>query len=329
MLSDRRKEYLSGLIEGHLARMKKRGRVSPNYIPDYRRELWRMTNALDRAELNTSPSKIGEEEIDYILEEYAGDLRTSTKKWYLAILNGYLQTNKNHIVQEMHLGWPKDSRLHVDWLSWEEAVVLLDAAQGPGIPLVHLELRLMMRRCEVRRLTMGDIMIGVMDVHGKGRYGGKWRTLAWAPETLDVMLRWIDVREQMIQEARAIDPRAEVPEEFLIYRKNGKLSPYQDSGLDRILESAAQRANIVRKFGHHTLRRSGARFAMEADPSCMPTLVEVLGHEDEAQTRRYCGLTIDNMAALNVSVSDRLEKTRERMRLTGETPKPPSVRIVR
>ncbi len=329
MLSERRKEYLGSLIEAHLARLSKRHRVAEEYIADYRRELWRMTRALEVAGLDSSPTKVGEEEIEYLIEEYAAHCRVKTQKWYLSIFSGYLQTHKNHVVAEMHLGWPKDNRVNVDWLSWEEAAALIDAADGPEIPLIHLELRLLLRRCEVQRLTMEDIHIGILDVRGKGRYGGKWRTLSWAPETLGVLQDWMERREEMIEEARSRSPQLKVPDEFLIYRRGKRLEGYSDSGLDKLLHQAARRAGIQRQFGHHTLRRSGARFVIQVDADNMPVLVEVLGHESESQTRRYCALTIDDMTEMHTQVSSHLEVTKERMRRTGESPKPPAVRIVR
>lgn len=187
----------------------------------------------------------------------------------------------------------------------------MDAARGAEKVLVRLELRLLMRRCEVRRLTVRDIHQGILEVRGKGRYGGKWRTLAWAPKTVEVIREWEEKREELIEEALQRDPEAQVPDEFLIYRHGARLSAYSDSGLDRLLASAAKRAGIQRKFGHHTLRRTGARFALEADPSILPVLVEVLGHESEAQTRRYCALTVDDMTAMHETVSKRLEEVRQ------------------
>lgn len=56
----------------------------------------------------------------------------------------------------MQIAWPQDGRTRVDWLSPEEAVRLVDAAQGVERIVVHLELRLGLRRIEVLRLTVKD-----------------------------------------------------------------------------------------------------------------------------------------------------------------------------
>jgi integrase/recombinase XerD len=283
--------------------------------------------ALDAAGLHSTPKKIGEEEIDYLLEEWAGHCRPKTKRWYISIFAGYLRTNKNHIVAEMMLGWPADARVNVDWLSLDEAVCLTDAAIGAEVPVVHSELRLLMRRCELMRLTVQDIYVGALNVRGKGRYEGKWRTLAWSPETLMVLQDWLDRREDLVAEAMELDSHVEVPKEFLIYRAGKRLSPYSESGIDKLLHQAAERANIDRSIGNHMLRRSGSRFAIEADPSNMTVLVETLGHESEAQTRRYCGLTIDGQSKMHQDVSAMFNEARQRM--GGKIAKlaPPSVRI--
>jgi len=50
----------------------------------------------------------------------------------------------------------------------EKAMALIDAARGVERPVIHLELRLMMRRCEVVRLTVQDKFQGVLEARGKG-----------------------------------------------------------------------------------------------------------------------------------------------------------------
>ena len=57
----------------------------------------------------------------------------------------------------------------------------------------------------------------------------------------------------------------------------------------------------------------------------MPVLVEALGHTSETQTRRYCGLTVDDMTKMHLGVSNLLESARARMSLTHEAPKPPAM----
>jgi len=328
-MEPRRRYYLSNLIEDYLAALQRRGRGTKGTADDYRRELWRMLQGLDVANLATTPAKIGEDEIDYIMTEMYGDLKPKTVQWEVAIFSGWLQYHKNQVVSRMMIAWPTDNRINVDWLSLDELVVLLDAAKGTSRPMVHCASRLFMRRVEIKRLTMKDVYQGVLDVRGKGHGKGKWRTLAFAPETYQVFAEWMGVRDAMIEEAQQFDQGVIVPEEFFIYRRQGHLYPYGDTGIDNRFHEAGEQANLARIVSGHRLRRSGARIAIQADPNNMQTLVEALGHVSETQTRKYCGLTVDDMSLMHQSVSDLLETARERMRISGARPMPPAMRMIR
>ena len=266
------------------------------------------------------------------MTELYGKCKPSTVEWYTTIFSGWLKYHRNPVVADMMISWPVDNRVNVDWLSVDEAVALIDASMGIERIVVHLELRLMMRRCELLRLTVQDVHQGILDVRGKGHGEGKWRSLAWAPETLSVLLEWEARREEIIEEARQRDPSVKVPDSYLIWREGAKLMSYSErkgSGIDKIVDRAAVRTGISRKVGNHTLRRSGARFTLEADPENMPVLVEALGHTSEQQTRRYCALTVDDMLTMHQSVSDLLQTARTDMKRTGAKPRPPAIRIVR
>ena len=323
--------YLNSLVETYLTALAKRGRGKKETTESYRRELHRMIEALDAAGMKFTPAKIGEDEVDHIRNELYGHLKPKTVQWYVSILSGWLKFNKNNVVERMMISWPSDNRVRIDWMSIDEAVALIDAAKGVERPIVHLELRLMMRRCEVVRLTVQDVYQGVLEARGKGHGKGKWRSLAFAPETLSVLQEWEEQRERIIAEAQSRDPSVTVPDNYLIWREGTKLYPYSEdgTGIDKILHRVAERAGIDRPIGNHTNRRSGARFVIQADPDNMPVLVEALGHASESQTRRYCGLTVDDMTRMHIGVSNLLENARARMSLTHEAPKPPAMRISR
>ena len=97
MPRQRRQEYLYALIEKHLTLITARKAVSEQAKEPYRRELRRMSDALMNAGMQSTPKRVGEEEIDFLLEEWAGHCTPKTRKWYLSIFNGYLKTNKNHV----------------------------------------------------------------------------------------------------------------------------------------------------------------------------------------------------------------------------------------
>jgi integrase len=57
-------------------------------------------------------------------------------------------------------------------------------ARGMERIVVHLGLHIGFRRVEVLRLKVSDIKLGKMKLIGKGRQGGKPRTLTLHPQTL-------------------------------------------------------------------------------------------------------------------------------------------------
>ena len=167
---------------------------------------------------------------------------------------------------------------------------------------------------------------GLVQVHGKGRGGGKWRTLAWAPETKGELDHYLALREEMISTSRRYHetswrtgkrkhpgPFVE-PDDLVIYQKGRRASGYSESGLDNIVARVAERAGIHKKVGNHTLRRTGARLAYFAEVNLVE-IMEGLGHTSEKQTIRYLGLTVMELGKAQRKVYDYLEVIRARMEL--------------
>jgi len=127
---DQRERYRSDLVERHLGLMSKRGRLKPAQVPEYRRELLKMLSALEAEGMGCTPSQIGEKEIEWLINTRWSGLSAKTKRWYLSILNGLLKRHRNTTISDMQLGWPRSQRVNVEWLTPEEAVILMDAAVG-------------------------------------------------------------------------------------------------------------------------------------------------------------------------------------------------------
>jgi len=305
-----RDRYLGSLVEDYLRRLRRRGKANENTVIKYRRILNGTLRTLQEAGLRYTPRKIGEDEIDYLLEETWSDLGPSTKRWQISIFGKFLKTvAQNFVVDEMMIVWPTDNRVHVDWLSPEEAIALLEAARGVERVLIHLELRLGLRRIEVRRLRISDIEDGTIQVHGKGRGGGKWRTIAFAPDTLAELQYYERLRERLIEEARRKNPVVTVPDRLLIYRMGRRLGAYGNTALDNILKEAARRSGVQRSVSHHTLRRSKGRFNWMSGVDLV-TISESYGHADTKQTVRYLGLTVEDLASAEEKTYDFLQEVR-------------------
>lgn len=112
------------------------------------------------------------------------------------------------------------------WLAAEQLVQLYRSARGRERVLVALEGFNGLRRVEVLRLRARDIDFGRQRLHvlGKGRNGGKWRTLPMFPETAKVL--------------RSL-PRGD--------DQNSRVIPLSQSGADLVLRRASMRAGFPRQ----------------------------------------------------------------------------------
>ena len=57
--------------------------------------------------------------------------------------------------------------------------------------------------------------------------------------------------------------------------------------------------------------------------------VEALGHSSETQTKRYRGMSVDDMTKMHLGVSQLLDNARSKRLLTETSPALPSIRISR
>jgi integrase len=212
--------------------------------------------------------------------------------------------------------------------------MLMDAAVGVERMVVHLELHLGLRRCEVQRLKIGDIHGGWMQVMGKGKGAGKPRKVAWSPETYEELPRWMEERERIIQEVEKLSrkPLAD-PEPLIIYRQGKKIRSYSDSGLDGIMTRAAERAGIFKQGLHHRNRRTWGRLTMEAagrdNDKALLIVSEAYGHEDLKQTREYLGLPLDDLQEIQRSRAEYMQRIKKRMQQGLPPEKDFSLRITR
>jgi len=162
------------------------------------------------------------------------------------------------------------------WLSPEHLVRLYRAARGRERVLLALEGFNGLRRVEVLRLRAKDVDFARQRLHvlGKGRNGGKWRTLPMFSETARV-LRSLPTEEG---------------EDALVV-------PLSRSGADLILRRVAERAGLPSlglRVSHHDLRRTFGRVAHKAGMDLVQ-LKNLYGHTSMDQTVHYIGLDEDEM----------------------------------
>jgi len=283
---------------GEYVELLRKEKRSPRTLKSYDDVLRQSFAALKDAGLETSPKKIGKREIDYLREtNFKGS--EVYNRWRLSIFGTFLKWCGNNIVETMRIGWPNDMRINANWLEPEEAMAINQVAEGIERAVVHLELFLCMRRVEVLRLRPGDFKGDRVSVLGKGRQGGKWRTIRYHPETREVIGIWLLERQRLIAEAKKRDPKVEVPDALFINLHGKRLKAYGMTGIDCILKRLKNRSQTVYgrafDFSNHTLRRTGGRMLWKAGVD-LEVIKEILGHEDTKMTVRYLGLNLDDQS---------------------------------
>ncbi len=240
------------------------------------------------------------------LREVRGKQSIAYHKYHLSIFGGFLKWCGNNIVDRMQVEWPHDERINADWLLGDDPDILQAEAEGIERVIVHLELNLCMRRVELLRLRPCDFMRETVNVRGKGRQGGKWRSVPFDPDTREIIGWWMVERKRIIERAKAKNPGVVVPEALLIYEHHGHLGAYKKGAIDKFLNLF--RLRLERKyqrpfeFNNHTLRRTGGRELWKAGVE-LETISKILGHEDTKTTIRYLGINHDDMSDAMQKVS--------------------------
>ncbi len=185
---------LDAAVESYLEKV---GKNRPEEtVKKYRWLIGRANRTLKEGGYAVHPTKWTEDTVMYLRETWQEDgKRTAVIRREFCTLSNYLVSHHNSVMKEMHMEWPQDDRIHVDWLTPEQALRTMDAASGMERIIMHLELNLGMRRVEVIRQRVQDISLGYINVHGKGRQGGKWRTVPFHPDTNAELGYWFKLRE--------------------------------------------------------------------------------------------------------------------------------------
>lgn len=301
---DRRKRMF---IEEFLNSRREESQVCDKTYNKYWTVLTKAVDALDEAGLEISPKKIGRNEILFLRQEVFNSNSSSHNRWQMAIFGAWLKWYDNRILEKMKLPWPQDNRINVDWLEPSEAIQLKASAKGIEKIVIHLELDLGLRRIDMHRLTMDSIHDGHFDVLGKGRGGGKKRTVSWDDETPIILKEFLEYRERIIAEARKKDPTVLVPDNLLIYRKGKRIGQYQFTAIDNMVIRVAKRAGIRRRITNHTLRRTCGRILHMSGVE-IEKIADILGHSETRTTLRYLGLRLDDQKLAFTKKSEFLKK---------------------
>ena len=157
--------YLQELKDGNRAEIT---------LDEYAYAIRACAKALRDAKLPYNPRMIGRKEIDYLRNEVF-----TTSNEYAEIMVKRLllfcRWAGNTKIAKVKIGFGLSQSRKVRWLTDDEARAFRECALSPTEKmLVHCELDLGMRKCEVRRLTTKSFAKGRVNtvmIHGKGRNG--------------------------------------------------------------------------------------------------------------------------------------------------------------
>lgn len=275
------------------------GGRSPATIHNYDWALRNMFKGLEGAGYTLNPRKIGRKEVDFIRYQHFAGRSEYYAVHQLKRLMMFCKWAGNTDLAKMCFGWGDQSPTNIRWLDEGQAALIRANADGHARMIVHCELDLGMRRIEVLRLKVSSFQRGRINkvmIHGKGRNGGKWRSINWHPDTGKILEDYIRyVRNPLIQRAREINPRVKVPDELLIYlsESKGELRPYQKTAVDEFLKELGREVGI--DFSNHDLRRTCGRMMYRAGVR-LEVIARIFGHSDTRTTIRYLGLDFEDMS---------------------------------
>ncbi|MDO5853818.1 MAG: site-specific integrase [Thermoplasmata archaeon] len=263
----------------------------------------RTRRALEAAGYDPSPRKMGVEEVSYLLNEVWKDYEVSYRKEEFSYLQRYLLFFNNDTTKRMKVVFPPDMRVNADWLDDEQYDALMAVPKSPLQDIViHLELCMGLRNVEVCRVMLSDIHNNrsspYINVRGKGRGNGKYRSVRFHYLTQEVLDRWMRERETIVNTVRAHNPRWEDPGTLILwchYKNKPTAGAYgEHTGAldDKVLDPL--RKELGFHFANHTLRRTFGRRLFHAEVS-VEIISKFLGHESTSETLKYIGVNLDDM----------------------------------
>ena len=267
----------------------------------YKTVLNKFSEDLKKGGYDPSPFKIDENSVLYLINVQWKDIALSTKRWYTFSLNRYLKYFGNDSVENLHIVWPQDMRPNVDWLTDYEQQKLLNEPMSPLEEIViHLELNLGLRIAEVCniRVDMIDRDKRIVEILGKGKGEGKWRSVPFSKDTERILDRWMVERNNIIRRMNEHNPSWKDPGNLLLWcRYIGRphAGHYSDRGhsIDRgVIYKLRDRLGM--NFSNHTLRRTFGRTLFHAGVR-IETISKIMGHDDTVTTIKYLGVNLDDM----------------------------------
>lgn len=266
--------------------------------------LYRSKKRLEEGGFDASPYRINGDAVNYLIDSLRSEGKLDTYiKGEIAYLNRYLKHYRNNIIKDMGIEFATDMRVHAHWLEEDQYQALMNVEKTPLQEIViHLELRMGLRNAECCRITLDDIMDRgtkpYLNVRGKGRGNGKFRSVRFNRETRTVLNRWLDERAKIVKIAQENIPHWKDPGYLLLwchYYNHPDVGYYKEhtgSLDDAVLDPLREKLGF--HFCNHDLRRTFGRRLFHAGVD-IETISKFLGHESTVETLKYLGINLDDM----------------------------------
>lgn len=226
--------------------------------------------------------------LQYMRENYA----VATQRIYFFYIRELMKASDNHAYEDIRIVYPTDIRPHVDWLTLDEALTLI-RTNLPEVETMIISLALLhgLRRTEISNLRITDIHDGeqYITVLGKGKGGGKFRSVHYHPTFHTTFERWMAYRTNLAQKCRDDCSK----NALLVYIKGGKLRKFTPDTIHHKLRKLSKKMGF--EFSPHTLRRTFGR-EMYHSGVRIETIARIMGHSSTEMTLRYIGINLDDQA---------------------------------
>lgn len=282
------------IVEGFITSLYENGGYSERTIRFYHEQTLLVLRCLEQVDPNAQIETLDDKTVMALFRWMQSHYAVSTQKDYMCALRRMCEYADNFVFRKVTLLYQNDTRPTVDWLQTEQANELLYMWKTPLQEIiVTLELLEGLRRVEVLRLNVQDIHLDgeYITVTGKGRAGGKLRSVPFHPFFKSAFDRWMDERRELVRSAK--DGKSD---RLIIYVKGGQIREYEPikgKAIDKQLDELNRRLGI--DFSNHTLRRTFGR-ELHRSGVALPVIARILGHESTSTTLKYLGLDLDDMA---------------------------------
>lgn len=274
------------MIDEYLDHLKKSGRKEYT-LKTYRNLLRKLAGFLKASGLTCDPRKIGENEIQYIVDNYLAS--ENTIHHYITILGAWLVFNNNNVMSKMSLLWNKQGCPNAKWIKQYELGQLMSRCRNPTERMMFvLGAYCGLRRAEIVGIKASDYKGEILTVTGKGHMGGKTRIIPMSAKMREEMDAYLKYRSSVVDGCEGDRSGGTL----LIVKRYGKyaysLSPTMVS---RVVQRISSETGI--ECTPHSLRRLFA--TMLNDKTELQNIQHLMGHANINTTARYIDRDVDKL----------------------------------